>query len=272
MIRSLKDVTKMDTETKQTEIELDDDALQLLVLEAQEEALANKQTSERKHRKVPKWFIWLMSIILISQSFAFIFQIYSIPAITFLKTSAQLSLNAEIRELKKAVVVVSTSDSKGTGFSFRSDGWIMTNNHVVDTKDRVQVLFPDEGRFDATVVKRFPQNDIAILHVEADHLPALTLASEIPKHGDKIRFIGNPLSFNGIVNEGQLLEPILLDQWPHEVMMMEAPVYRGNSGSPVFNKKNEVIGVIFATLQHDQYGTVGLYIPIDEIHRLIENL
>lgn len=262
----------METETKQTEEELDDETLQQLVLEAQQEVLANPATNERKKkRSIPKWFIWVMSIILITQSFAFIFQLYSIPAIAFLKTSAQLSLNEDIRELKKAVVVVSAGNSKGTGFSFRSDGWIITNDHVVDNNERVHVLFPEEGRFEATVVQRYPINDVAILRVDGDHLPALSFATTPPKKGDIIRFIGNPLSFNGIVNEGHVLEPIVLDGWPHEVMMMKAPVYRGNSGSPVFNEQNDVIGVIFATLQHDDYGIVGLYIPIQEVHQLLEN-
>ena len=46
--------------------------------------------------------------------------------------------------------------------------------------------------------------------------------------------------------------------------MMKAPVYRGNSGSPVLNKDGKVIGVIFATLDHDEHGRVGLFVPIDE--------
>ena len=56
----------------------------------------------------------------------------------------------------------------------------------------------------------------------------------------------------------------ILSDWDVPVVMMKAPVYRGNSGSPVLNKDGKVIGVIFATLDHDEHGRVGLFVPIDE--------
>ena len=52
--------------------------------------------------------------------------------------------------------------------------------------------------------------------------------------------------------------------------MMKAPVYRGNSGSPVLNQEGQVIGIVFATLNHETHGKVGLFVPIDEYYRAIE--
>lgn len=105
---------------------------------------------------------------------------------------------------------------------------------------------------------------MAILETDEENLPHLTLADQTSFEPDEaISFIGNPLRFQGIANEGTIIDYTKLSDWDEKVVMIEAPVYRGNSGSPVINKDGEVIGVIFATLQHDEYGRVGLFIPID---------
>src|SRR5699024_93354 len=67
-----------------------------------------------------------------------------------------------------------------------------------------------------------------------------------------VYFIGNPLNFTGIANEGEVLDYVNVESKDKPVVMMDAPVYRGNSGSPVINKDGEVIGVVFATLFHDE--------------------
>ena len=201
-------------------------------------------------------------------SFAVFFQIYSIPAIEFLKTSAKLSLQEDIASYKKAVVVISTEDSKGTGFSISNDGTIITNNHVVEGNETVTVNFPEDGMFQANVVHTYPSVDLAVLKIEGKDLPYLQLAEQTTFEDDEhIYFIGNPLSFSGIANEGKIIDFIQLSDWDTPVVMIKAPVYRGNSGSPILNEEGQVIGVIFATLDHDTYGKVGLFVPIDDYYR-----
>ncbi|WP_318036139.1 S1 family peptidase [Halobacillus salinarum] len=75
--------------------------------------------------------------------------------------------------------------------------------------------------------------------------------------------MGNPLKFTGIANEGTILDYTKLEDWSKPVLMLDAPVYCGNSGSPVINKQGEVIAVVFATMRDEEAGRVGLAVPID---------
>ncbi|MDV6377527.1 serine protease, partial [Sporosarcina sp. GW1-11] len=250
--------------------ELDDEALQELVLEAQREALekaAAEKNIRRTYRPYPKWIFWIMAMTLTISTFSVIFQIYSIPAIEFLKTSSSLSQNPQIAEYKKAVVIVATEESKGTGYSISDDGTILTNYHVIEGNESVLVSFPKGERFTATVTKVFPSIDMAVIKVNGENLPHLTLADKTQFYDhEPITLIGNPLSFSGIANQGNTIDYIQLPDWESPVVMIKAPVYRGNSGSPVINEKGEVIGTIFATLDEQEYGKVGLFIPIDRYY------
>ncbi|MBO0600561.1 trypsin-like peptidase domain-containing protein [Sporosarcina sp. E16_3] len=250
--------------------EIDDEKLQELVLEAQQEALY-KEPQEKTNRKTkhpfPKWLFWLISIVMVFNTFAVIFEVYSIPAIEFLKTSSKLSKQKNIATYKKSVVVIQSAESKGTGFSISGDGTILTNYHVIEGSDTVNVYFPEEGRFTADVVQTYPSVDLAVLKVNRQKLPYLTLAKKTSfTANEAIHFIGNPLSFKGIANEGLIIDYIQLPDWDEPVVMMKAPVYRGNSGSPVLNSKGLVIGIVFATLDHETHGKVGLFIPIDDFY------
>ncbi|TQR16591.1 S1C family serine protease [Psychrobacillus vulpis] len=250
--------------------DIDEEEFLELVLETQREALlkeSQEKTKSKSKRPFPRWIFWLIAAILFVNTFAAIFQIYSIPAIEFLKTSAKLSLQEDIAQYKKSVVVITTEDAKGTGFSISSDGTILTNYHVVEGQDTVTVTFPEDGIFKADVVNTYPAVDLAVIKATGEDLPFLELAEQTT-FGDNepVYFIGNPLSFTSIANEGKVIDYIQLDNWNVPVVMMKAPVYRGNSGSPVLNHEGQVIGVVFATLEHDKYGKVGLFVPIDEYY------
>jgi serine protease Do len=275
-VKNIEDDSTIITEESSPEIdgEISDEELQELVLEAQREALY-KASLEKPNFKprhpFPKWIFWLMSIMMLVSTFSVVFEIYSIPAIDFLRTSMKLSQQEDIATYKEAVVVVVTEDGKGTGFSISSDGTILTNHHVIEGNTAITVVFPDEGRFTANVVNTYPAVDLAVLEIDAENMPFLELADQTTfTDHEPIYFIGNPLSFKGIANEGTIIDYTRLTDWDVPVVMMEAPVYRGNSGSPVINRRGEVIGVVFATIKDEVHGKVGLFVPIDEYYNAVE--
>lgn len=247
--------------------EIDDEEMYDLVQTAREEILERDRLEKEKpiqKRPFPKWVFWLIAMMMVLNVIALLPQTFSIPAIDFIMASTKLSQEKHIQTYKKSVVVIETDDSRGTGFSISADGYILTNDHVVAEEETVTVAFPDDGLFVGEVIENYPEIDLALVKVDAIDLPYLTLADEADvSYEQPIEFIGNPLNFQGIANEGEIIDYIRLSDWEEDVLMLRAPIYRGNSGSPVIAESGEVIGVVFATLHDDSYGRVGLFIPID---------
>lgn len=254
--------------------ELDEEELLELVEEARLEALekARKRNEEPEAKPpFPKWMFWIIALALFFNMVAILPQTFSLPAVDFLVTSAKLSTQADIRQYKQAVVVIETDDSKGTGFSINEHGDIVTNYHVVEGENTVTVAFPKLGLYTGEVTETYPEVDLALVKVEEKDMPYLTLARDFTsKEGDPIYFIGNPLNFNGIANEGTVIDWTYVQSKKNPVLMLDAPVYRGNSGSPVIDDQGEVIGVVFATLEHNEHGRVGLFMPINYLHERSE--
>ncbi|WP_106498145.1 S1C family serine protease [Lentibacillus sp. Marseille-P4043] len=260
---------------------LDDDLYEeieedeLLELVEKERVKALKRAQEEKNAKpkhpFPKWAFWLIAFVMVFNVVALLPKTFSIPAIDFLLTSAKLSTQDNISDYKQSIVVVETGESKGTGFAISADGTILTNHHVIEGEESVTVTFPDDGFFKAEVVADYPDVDLAVLQTDGKDLPHLDLAQETTfKPNESIYFIGNPLRFHGIANKGTIIGYTQLDDWDEQVVMMKAPVYRGNSGSPVINEQGNVIGVVFATLDDKTHGKVGLFIPIDYFYEADE--
>lgn len=265
----------MDSEKKYTDDIIDEDLyeefeeeeLYELVEEARIEAL-QKAEARKKEKKpkspFPKWVFWLIAFALMFNVIALLPQTFSIPAVDFLMTSAKLSTQDHIKSYKEAVVVIETDDGKGTGFAINETGDILTNYHVVEGNNTVTVAFPEEGLFTGEVVETYPEIDVALLRINEENMPYLPLAKTFTYEAEEnIYFIGNPLKFQGIANEGNVIDYVKVASKELPVVMLDAPVYRGNSGSPVINEDGEAIGVIFATLHHKEEGRVGLFIPID---------
>lgn len=249
-----------------------------LVLEEQKKALTAERERKLagkkpkpKAKRSTKLIVWLMALTLVLSTFSVILSMYSIPAIEFLKVSASLSQQEEIKQYKKAVVTVTTGESKGTGFSIREDGYILTNAHVIEDALTITIVFPEDGLYEAEVVASYAEVDLALLKIDASNMPTLPLAkTSVYSDNEEVNFIGNPLAFTGIANQGNVLGETAADGITSTIIMMDAPVYKGNSGSPVLNKQGEVIGVVFATGKRAPHGKVGLFIPIEAYYNLLE--
>lgn len=253
--------------------DIDDEEMLELVKEAREEAFA-REAYQKKYgkpkRQFPKWAFWLISLALAFNIVALLPQTLSIPAIEFLVTSTELSKQDDIKQYKKSVTVIETEDSKGTGFLFSNDGLMLTNSHVVEGNDTVTVGVPEHGLFTGKVVEDYPEIDLAVVKIDiGEATPYLELAENPEYEKDElIYFIGNPLKFSGIANKGNLMDEVRLEGWDQPVVTIDAPVYRGNSGSPIINKDGKVTGVIFATIDEEEIGKVGLFVPIDYFHEI----
>lgn len=259
------DETESTTATHADE-EFNEEDLALYFEEAREES--NRRARERAGKKsrspFERWMLWLLSIALVVMLLP---QTLSIPAIDFLITSAKLSTDADVKQYKEAIAVIKTDDSKGTGFVMDDSGQVLTNYHVIEGYDTVTVSLPNDGFYTGEVVEAYPEIDLAVVQIEGDNLPALELASSFELiNREKIYFIGNPLNFIHIANQGEVLDYISVDSKELPVVMIDAPVYRGNSGSPVIDMNGEVIGVVYATTKTERYGKVGLFIPIDYLY------
>ncbi|SIS47117.1 S1C family serine protease [Salimicrobium flavidum] len=259
-----KDRNQMDEDLKE---DLDEEEILDIIEEERKKSRMKQTEPEEEKRPFPKWLIGLVAFFMFFSVMSAIPQTFSIPAIDFLITSAKLYTNEDVREYKESVVVVEAGQSKGTGFSYTSDGKILTNHHVIEGGERISVSFEEQGLYAAEVVEEYEAIDLAVLEVEEQGLPHLDLADKAEiEERPPITFIGNPLRFIRIANEGEVIGERSLDSWEEKVMVLDAPVYRGNSGSPVINEDGEVIGVVFATLNTDENGKVGLAVPINHFH------
>ena len=195
--------------------------------------------------------------------------VFNLPAFEFVKTSIKLSQRDEIQQYKKAVVSIEGSNKKGTGFNILDDGYLITNFHVIEDMNPIVVYFSDGQVFNATLEKGYPELDIAFLDIKGKNLPTLSLGSvEKWQEGDAVYVIGNPLGFYQIANQGKLIGLKRVTNIDVPVLAITAPVYRGNSGSPVINENGKVVAVVFASSIPSVKRAEkpeGFAIPIEEV-------
>ncbi len=163
--------------------------------------------------------------------------------------------------------------ASGSGFLISSDGYIMTNNHVVEGFDRLSVMLHDRRRFEASVVGRDPDTDIAIIKIDGRDLPAVSFGnSDSLRVGEWVLAIGTPLdsafSFTvtaGIVSgRGRRLR-LNTNQWAiSDFIQTDAAVNPGNSGGPLVNVRGQVVGVNSAIAsQTGFYSGYSFAIPVN---------
>ncbi len=225
----------------------------------------NQSEPERK----TKWIKVTISLILVLSLFSYVLAIYpqlfNRATIDFISTSIELSKTEEVKLYKKSVVIVKADNSKGTGFYYSDNGYIITNYHVIEGQQTAKVTFNDGKTYSANVVNSDKEVDIAVLKIEANDLtyPILELEDRWSQD-ETVYIIGNPLSSSFIVNKGNIIGQMSNGVIP--VLVIDASVYRGNSGSPVINSEGKVVGVIYATAYINHQGIekkVGLAIPIE---------
>jgi serine protease Do len=162
----------------------------------------------------------------------------------------------------------------GSGFILSDDGYIITNNHVVEKADDIKVILQDGESYKANIIGKDPKTDLALLKIEPKHiLNAVTLGrSNTLEIGDWVVAIGNPFGLGhtvttGIVSaKGRSLGLGAYDDF----IQTDAAINPGNSGGPLFNLNGEVVGVNTAIIAGGQ--GIGFAIPVDMARNVVEQL
>ena len=152
------------------------------------------------------------------------------------------------------------SSALGSGFVVSEDGYIVTNNHVIEGADEITIEFFSGKELDATLVGTDPNTDIALLKVEADEpLPFVKFGnSDDAKVGDWVMAMGNPLGQGFSVSAGIVsARNRALSGSYDDYIQTDAAINRGNSGGPLFNMNGDVIGVNTAILSPNG-GSIGI--------------
>ncbi|MGF6712452.1 serine protease Do [Luteibacter sp. W1I16] len=168
--------------------------------------------------------------------------------------------------------------SLGSGFIISADGYILTNDHVVDDADEVKVRLQDRRTFTAKVVGKDPQYDIALLKVDGSSLPTVAIGdSRTVKRGQWALAIGSPFGLDATVTHG-IVSAVGRnlgsgDQPYTSFIQTDVPINRGNSGGPLFNLQGQVIGVnsqIYST--SGGYQGLSFSIPIDVAMNVVQQI
>ena len=165
---------------------------------------------------------------------------------------------------------------QGSGFFISADGYAVTNNHVVDGADKVEVTTDDGRTFKAKVIGADARTDLALIKVEgASDFPFTKLSDGKPRIGDWVLAVGNPFGLGGTVTAGIVsANGRDIGNGPYDdFIQIDAPVNKGNSGGPAFNTEGEVIGVNTA-IYSPSGGSVGIAfsIPASTVKTVIAQL
>ena len=136
--------------------------------------------------------------------------------------------------------------SFGSGFILSSDGYIMTNNHVISNSDEIKITLSDQTELNAVLVGSDPRSDLALLKVEASNLPVVSIGtSENLKVGEWVLAIGSPFGFDHTVTAGIVSgkKRNLPNESYVPYIQTDVAINPGNSGGPLFNLNGDVVGV-----------------------------
>jgi len=259
-IHKQPDYWNIDLSDEQKE-KLDMDLIEELNNQLDEEDIPqNRLQAHRK--KIVLRFIAIITIISFTAIFAGVyFKDDWLPSLNAFSQSRELKQMPEVQSFQEAVVMIDTGKSRGTGFNIDAEGLIVTNAHVVNNSEAVQVRFSQGNTYISTKWITFPEVDLALIKIEGKSLPKLDLAeNRAVNPGDRVIIIGNPLGFPFMVSKGKVSGYTLLNNWLEPILEIEGFIYKGNSGSPVINSEGEVIGIVFAVLtSHDDSEKVTGY-------------
>ena len=204
------------------------------------------------------------------------------------------SIEQVVSKVKDSVVEITTEVTKygtfygqyvaqgaGSGVIISSDGYIVTNNHVIEDATSIKVTLTDGNSYDAKLIGTDEELDVALIKIEADNLTVAALGTSSDLQiGETSIVIGNPLGqLGGTVTHGiisALNRSIQLDGKTMEHLQTDAAINPGNSGGGLFDANGNLIGIIVAKSTNSSDGTslegLGFAIPIDNVKNILGDL
>lgn len=213
--------------------------------------------------------------------------IYNVPEITTSKKNGEeltiVEINKKVKNSVVGILVSAQNEEEpyfsGSGFIISNDGYIITNEHVVDKATQVQVVLSDGiTEYNAKIVGEDIQSDLAILKIEANDLsPAELGDSDELEVGETVVAIGNPygMELAGTVTDGivsALNRKIEINGSFMTLIQTNASINPGNSGGPLVNAYGQVVGITSSKLVATDYEGIGFAIPINDVTSITEEL
>jgi serine protease Do len=165
---------------------------------------------------------------------------------------------------------------QGSGFLIDPNGYIVTNNHVVDHASKIVVTTNDGRKLDATLVGHDPKTDLALIKVNGTNMPHVAFAdSDAARVGDWVLAIGNPFGLGGTATAGIIsARGRHIENGPYDdYLQIDAPINFGNSGGPLFNVSGQVIGINTAIFSPNGGNIgIGFAIPATQAKGVIKQL
>lgn len=189
-------------------------------------------------------------------------------------------------EVDESVVIVNAAGneaSQGSGFIYNESGYIVTNEHVVDEADRINVRFTDGTTRQASIIGSDPYTDLAVLEVSKNDLDPLPLADSTEvKPGQRSIAMGAPFGLDNSITVGYVsqvgrslpVQEIGLEGFRiRDVIQTDAAINPGNSGGPLLNSRGEVIGVNTAIeTETGTFSGIGFAIPSNTVKRVVPQM
>jgi serine protease DegQ len=187
---------------------------------------------------------------------------------------------AIVKQIQSSVVTVLTDQGLGSGIIYSTDGYIVTNNHVVETGNSYTVAFASGEQVPATLVGTDPATDVAVLKVDKTGLPAATFEKNLPQVGQLAVALGSPLGFEntvtaGIVSGLQRTIPgsAQESQALVDLIQTDAAISPGNSGGALVDADSKVIGMNVAYIPPAQSAvSIGFAIPATTVTNVADDL
>lgn len=201
------------------------------------------------------------------------------PSVVYINSISQSGASYSYWDLLFGGGGSQTQVSSGSGVIFTQDGYIVTNNHVIESAEKIEVLW-NKKSYEAELVGTDPSTDLAVLKIKESGLPAIALgSSKNLAVGEWVIAVGNPLSLSSTVTVGIVSAKgrrinIVDDKFPIESFIQtDAAINPGNSGGALVNKNGDLIGINTAIVSRTgSYTGYAFAVPIDIAKKVVEDL